>query len=479
MRFFAFWCFIKMNILIVGNGFDLSHYLPTKYDHFMVAMEAIENWDVSKGDMSFDNLFSALYEKEDYFFGYTKAMYKTDELKISVDQIKELQEKLKDNVWYQYFSDHVREVKTWIDFETKIEDALIIIGHFFNEIENYQLIENNLSWSFLHKLKSAKEGFNLSQKKIRILELLGLIEVSYSSYDHENDTVKENLSYTEEWDDCQIDFLGSLIKEYRGYNEFLFSEAGKGLYKNLKNLSWLFNYYLNLVGFSQNSEFNSLFSQDFDKVYSFNYTSTFKNIYGSNANFYYLHGQANESDSTVVLGVSDLDVELLKKYNFWGFTKYHQKLLLNTDYNFLEEFLLESKDIQLEVDLTQNFWLNRTINGSGSVKYIRQKVERVLQERSLDINFYIWGHSLDYSDNAYVKELFSFNEPYDQGVKIVVYYYEGAQFDLLANLIYILKKDKVENWMKKGWLKFEKNPDIAKINGIEPVELPKMAAQAS
>ena len=68
MRFFAFWGFIKMNILIVGNGFDLSHYLPTKYDHFMVAMEAIENWDVSKGEMNFDDLFSALYEKEDYFF---------------------------------------------------------------------------------------------------------------------------------------------------------------------------------------------------------------------------------------------------------------------------------------------------------------------------------------------------------------------------------------------------------------------------
>ena len=86
MRFFAFWGFIKMNILIVGNGFDLSHYLPTKYDHFMIAMGAIENWDASKGDMSFDDLFGALYEKEDYFFGYTKAMYKTDEIKISVDQ---------------------------------------------------------------------------------------------------------------------------------------------------------------------------------------------------------------------------------------------------------------------------------------------------------------------------------------------------------------------------------------------------------
>jgi hypothetical protein len=31
-----------MNILIVGNGFDLAHYLPTKYDHFMGAKQAIE-----------------------------------------------------------------------------------------------------------------------------------------------------------------------------------------------------------------------------------------------------------------------------------------------------------------------------------------------------------------------------------------------------------------------------------------------------
>ena len=88
-----------MNILIVGNGFDLSHYLPTKYDHFMVAMGAIVNWDESKGDMGFDDLFSSLYEKEDYFFGYTKAMYKTNEIKISVDQINELKIKLKENIW--------------------------------------------------------------------------------------------------------------------------------------------------------------------------------------------------------------------------------------------------------------------------------------------------------------------------------------------------------------------------------------------
>ena len=81
MRFFAFGVIRTMNILIVGNGFDLSHYLPTKYDHFMVAMQAIENWDESKGDMGFDDLFGSLYEKEGYFFDFTKAMYDTDKKK--------------------------------------------------------------------------------------------------------------------------------------------------------------------------------------------------------------------------------------------------------------------------------------------------------------------------------------------------------------------------------------------------------------
>ncbi len=144
MRFFYYENFITMNILIVGNGFDLSHYLPTKYDHFMVAMEAIENWDLSVGEMSFDDLFGSLYEKENYFFRYTKAMYQTDETKISVDQIIELKQHLKENVWYQYFSDHVRQVRTWIDFEKKIEEVLNYFTKLFEKITDFYNKDNNL-----------------------------------------------------------------------------------------------------------------------------------------------------------------------------------------------------------------------------------------------------------------------------------------------------------------------------------------------
>ena len=178
MRFFAFWGFIKMNILIVGNGFDLSHYLPTKYDHFMVAMGAIESWDVSKGDMSFDDLFGALYEKEDYFFGYTKAMYKTDELKISVAQIEKLKEQLKENVWYQYFSDHVREVKSWIDFENKIKNALYEISIFFLAVENIAK-KNSQFESIITHNEEAKNRILINKHTSRVLDLLGILDCTF------------------------------------------------------------------------------------------------------------------------------------------------------------------------------------------------------------------------------------------------------------------------------------------------------------
>ena len=135
-----------MNILIVGNGFDLSHYLPTKYDHFMVAMAAIENWDIKEGLMEFDDLFINDYwhknnetgeECPNKFFQYTKAMYETQEILISVKQVKNIQENLKDNIWYQYFSEHVREIKTWIDFQLKIKEALEIVCEYMLNIEKY------------------------------------------------------------------------------------------------------------------------------------------------------------------------------------------------------------------------------------------------------------------------------------------------------------------------------------------------------
>ena len=274
-----------MNILIVGNGFDLSHYLPTKYDHFMVAMEAIENWDVSKGEMNFDDLFSALYEKEDYFFGYTKAMYKTDEIKMSVDQIKDLQEQLKDNVWYQYFSDHVKEVKTWIDFEQKIEDGLDSVVLCLQQAEKFSLDKNYLKTNIDFEKNSDIEQFFLNRSTCNILKNLGILISDYydEEYDSDNDRFILHKIYNPEYqsDDNLKFFINEIFLSIcYGFNKLDNKKVVKFLFSNLENFIDIFNIYLRDVvdHLTAKSIFNkTLFdSLSFEKIYSFNSLYTTK-----------------------------------------------------------------------------------------------------------------------------------------------------------------------------------------------------------
>ncbi|WP_180145422.1 AbiH family protein [Acinetobacter sp. YH12052] len=111
-----------MNILIVGNGFDLSHYLPTKYEHFMSVMKNIENWSEPNEDMYFDDIF----DEENVFFQKTKSIYQVDKISISSLEIANLKFRLQNNVWYNFFSHHLNHIDTWIDFELEFSKALDI-----------------------------------------------------------------------------------------------------------------------------------------------------------------------------------------------------------------------------------------------------------------------------------------------------------------------------------------------------------------
>ena len=49
----------------------------------------------------------------------------------------------------------------------------------------------------------------------------------------------------------------------------------------------------------------------------------------------------------------------------------------------------------------------------------------------------------------------------DRNVRVIIYYFDkNAKFTLLNNLLAILEKDKVEEWMKNKWLQFKPNPEI-------------------
>ncbi|ENX12843.1 hypothetical protein F894_02763 [Acinetobacter sp. CIP 51.11] len=479
-----------MNILIVGNGFDLSHYLPTKYDHFMDAMEAIENKELGKplndlvtshfenvGDlivkflqlkkainpqtyeMNFDELFSQCRDRN--FITKTKQIYVTDNIKLSFEKIVEIQFLLKNNSWYQYFKNHVKEIKTWIDFEQKIYEALRAISIFIDKI-NEKIDEIGYCSDHInHSGECEKSQIFIKAEYCKILEILNLLKSGYYGDGENEDEYGRKFTKPYEtgndFDDYRFyikDEINSYKNGYQKIDEHIILE---NLQKSLDNFIEIFNLYLTLVVDNSDPKVDFMINaSDWinpDQIYSFNYTNTFQRLY-SNVVVDYLHGFCGKNQN-IVLGISDLEDESLKKLKAYGFTKYHQKLFKDTNYLFLDKF---KKDV--EVHKKKIEYLEKDSFGNSKEKMLR-RMELMENESKLNLNICIWGHSLDYSDKDYILDLFSLNDDIDRNVRVVVYYFDKpAKFSLLNNLLVILGKDKVEYWMKNKWLKFDPNPEV-------------------
>lgn len=461
MRFFAFWGFIKMNILIVGNGFDLSHYLPTKYDHFMdvmgviaekdtgglpknLAEKSIDEWlnllektfQKREGiaspphDMTFDELFYKTRDSK--FIEKTKEFYLTESVEICAKDVLELQYRLELNCWYQYFKNHVEEIKTWIDFEQKIQDVLVVVARCIVDLESMDHPNKIINYINMR----GKDDLKI---KIKDLEILNFFNFTTKN---EGAIIPFNLN---------MNFChGKNVK-----NGFCSTEFMTFLHTELERFIEIFNLYLEIIvgqlSRSKMIEIDAEWSYP-DKIFSFNYTNTYQRLHDA-VDVEYLHGSCGEYQN-IVLGVSDLEDECLKKIKAYGFTKYQQKLFKDTEYLFLDHYknIIHENKIRLE-NYDKNFNHNHFVKGL--------RIADITLDGILNLNIYIWGHSLDVSDQDYIKDLFSLNDDMDRNVRVTIYYFDkNAKFLLLNNLLTILSKDKVEQWMKNKWLCFKPNPEI-------------------
>lgn len=408
-----------MKILVIGNGFDLAHYLPTSYNHFMGVMQAIENLSVDTKNIDFDDLFGDLARKEEWFFDQTQELYAVDSISFDVHRVNDIQAKLVNNSWYAYFKKHLTEIETWIDFETKIGEALEVFSNLCNAFYEKKK-EKASGFDSLIVNVSTHKGIYLGERDVACLIAFKIISATTSAY-------KSGFSLKREYEDTS-------------YKELKFDRVLRDLMNDLDVFIEIFDTYLSTIiaGFKLKKPFSS-FGKVLDNVefiYSFNYTSTFLNLYPhyqDKVKIEYLHGQAGKSKKKLVLGISELPSEILKQHKAYGFVKYHQKLFNNTDYKFLKG------NTQLESELERA--------GLGA----RETVE-----------IYIWGHSLDVSDREYIEEIFSSEfEGYRGKIRVIILYHnDSSRFSMLANLLHILGKELVERWMKKDWLIFQQAPDI-------------------
>lgn len=413
-------------ILILGNGFDLAHFLPTKYDHFMHAMRNVENYDKDE-PMVFEDLYTDLLSSENYFFDNTTKLYKTQEIILPLDEVKKLQDKLKKNGWFQYFKSYIDSgINTWIDFENEMEVVLNAVCYIISEIEKN--IEHLQRFPQIRSFILSDKIFNkdIERKHPFIKNLL------------------ENFSITDKQNTymgMQIVFNKSFVKYYSGKpTDICSSSLFKHLEEDLINFIEIFSEYIALIdelkvkNALKNPE---IFEEDLDAIYSFNYSSTIERLY-SHSNINFIHGKADKnSDKKIVLGISELKNQVLIDNKAYGFVKYYQKLVNNTDYRFLKS---DSPVTALE----------KNMKNQSLTKYH-------------PIEIYIWGHSLDSSDSDYIHEIFSFNQDQKYSLRVIVYYYSQPHAQL-SNLIAILGKETVENWMKNKWLEFIETHDIQRLN---------------
>lgn len=478
-------------IFVLGNGFDLAHYLPTKYEHFMSAMQSIEE---SKEDttISFDELFKdylteiSLKDKGNPFIK-TKEMYKTDELRLSSDKIKVFKEKLEGNGWFQHFKHHLTDVDTWIDFENEIESLLVkmcdlfemgfdekTIGYFSDRFQLY-LPNTNKSRNLTIKAtdvlagnyRQVSQNFfdNFKLQKMFVQNTLSnfqlIADMYYKAEDIHNpngfgvSSIQYNKILEEEFEELQerdssygrrvakksfknvIDI--NFLKKYSdSYLEFEGNKVLKQILSHLDGFNDIFKMYIMLVvnqlePINEFVRFGDL-NNNLQAIFTFNYSNSFERLYSDVKlltidKVQYVHGSTNSRK--IVLGISDLEDERLRKYKVYGFVKTHQKLINDTDYQFLDH-----EDLN---------------------------VKRVLGQSLSDVPYEVifWGHSLADSDAEYIKAVFEMNADENlPNVKLRVWCFQNDPHEPLANLIHIISKEVVERWMKKGWLVFEEAPDI-------------------
>lgn len=294
-----------MNILVIGNGFDIAHGLPTKYGEFLDFIKLfkrkirkVKNW---KNEKEFnihqidyiDNLFSTRTDNNH-----------SDKI------INELSELIENNKWINYFLKIEEDMKKdgkegWIDFESEISKIIKALDRSFKNVNKY--------------IKKGYPFGGIEQYNYNILcKILGCFE-------------KDRV------------VIAFLIDN----KQFLIND----LNRLIRCLEIYLDDFINKI--TDYKKMDLIKSLNPHRILSFNYTNTFQRIYGvdnANIKYHYIHGKANINhtldNSDIVLGIDEYlpNGEKDNNIEFIQFKKFYQRIYKKTGSNY-RTWLREIDDI--------------------------------------------------------------------------------------------------------------------------------------
>lgn len=330
-----------MNILVIGNGFDLAHGLPTKYRDFLEFARVIRqvvkirneesSKDIDWGEIN-PKIKKAIIDDETN--GKLNSFYGS----------KQCKNLLKDNIWIDYFLQrNMFHKENWIDFESEISNVIQRIDSDMHRLSNDCNLGDEFEETFDRVFKSKLRDLHMSYEKL-------------------SNVMDESLN--------------DLI---RAFEIYLCAFVSK----------------INIMKISLDIKELSV-----DKIMSFNYTDTYEKIYDKkeSAKYSYIHGKAKhiyskDDKNNMVLGIDEyLTKERRnKETEFITFKKYYQRIYKGTGCEY-KDWIYEIKESC------------KSLESKLRAEYpVQIPFEKFTSDAKH--NLYIFGHSLDVTDKDILREL--------------------------------------------------------------------------
>ena len=429
-----------MNLLVIGNGLDLDLKLPTKYSDFLDftkafsffddVMDKIDEFNINEYNL-IDKKFKALYHPNLLdIHQKTQSILKIFDKSFSDKFInkacKDFFYCVHNNCWIEYFNErHEQNLiagENWIDLEGEIQRVIDI----FENKGLFEIVDDKH-----HKNINPTSNFIADSLKIQ-----NLIDEFYSSkttlFTADYKKFKENL----------LQDFEKFVMALGIYLDFFVGQIKPNVANSSKELQKL------------------LTSEPIDRVLSFNYINNFRKETLSKDNICFIHGAVHylqdlQKHFTENLESEDKDFLNIEKIIHRNKMIIGFDSLQNSDEFSAEDFELEFVDyrkyfqrIYKGTDSTYVDWLNGY--QARLRKYVRtttntENWENLYQQRlqaelscSIPNNVFIFGHSLDATDNEILKDIF-LREHDDTKIKIF-YHDSNARKRVITNLIKILGK---------------------------------------
>lgn len=373
-----------MNILVLGNGFDLAHGLPTKYSDFLDWIVAeVEFWeDLKKQGSDIANRMKLLPLK----MNIPKEKRRKKQIDSRINHQVELWECINENVWFEYFLQcDMYGKENWIDFESEIGKVIKTIEKDMKKESGKDSVVKRIRLSFfdmffienMDEKEQARddEGYrSIADKKWDVSKTAEYME-KYRE-EHPVKREKEIITYANliRRLECDLDRLIRALEIY--FCEYVSAMEVTLLAPNIKQLS-------------------------IDKVLSFNYTNTYENLYGKDRNigYDYIHGEADIENTietnNMVLGIDEYlsDDRKDKDVEFIAFKKFYQRIYKGARCKY--------KDWIYEIKSSYEPYLKSVNN-----RYTSQiSLSEITQHGGKVHNLYIFGHSLDVTDKDILRDL--------------------------------------------------------------------------